>query len=465
MRRLDGASAFMLYAETPRVYQHTLKIAIFDPPDDSGRFRDPEYIQSNFSSLPYLKWKIASAPFGINHPYWVEDLDFNLANHVTHIACPQPGDRGAFCKLVSDLYVQPLDRSRPLWKLWIIEGLEGGQVAYVSMLHHAYTDGVGFSQVLEALITPGKFPSKTSEDFGVNSRRNPGKLWMFADSLTNLPVLILGALPRLMSNTMKMRKIQKSFKNSGKTLPPDPSSAPDSPLNTVLGHGRTFYYDHFDLKEFKALSKACGATVNELLLAVVTGALRRYYQALGEPLTEALVATIPVSQRPEEKKAEILGNNYVSSSSVSIPINVDDPVERLSLIKQSSQAMKEYVKATKGLSFLDAISIMPPAVSSLLDWFVRKSEGKFGFTGNLAVSNVPGPTEPIRLDQQHTVVSDLLSIGQVTYNLGLNITAWRYVDRLNVCIMADAKVVPDGQLFMSYIAEAYQECKSNLYSR
>ena len=461
MRRLDGPSAFMLYAEKPRAYQHTLKIAILDATEDPGRFRDLEFIEANFSAAPYLKWKIASAPLGINHPYWVEDLEFNLANHVTHIACPAPGDRDAFCKLVSNLYAQPLDQSRPLWKLWIIEGLDDGRVALVSMLHHAYTDGVGFSYVLESLISPGKFPNRTSEDFGVNSRRNPGRLRMLVNSLVELPVFMLRSLWRLMGNTRKMRKIQKSLKESGKTLPPDPGSAPESPLNTALSHGRTFYYDHFPLDEFKALSKANGVTVNELLLTVITGTLRRYYQAHGEPMTEPLVACIAINQRPEEKKAEILGN-YVSSSFISLPLHVDDPAERLRLVEQSSQAMKEYVKATEGLSFLDAVSIMPPAVSSLLDWLVHKSEGKFGFTGNVAVSNVPGPTEPIKLDEQGTVVSDWLSIGQVAFNQGLNITAWRYVDKLNICIMADAKVVPDGKIFMSYIADAYQECKSNL---
>ena len=459
MRRLDGLSAFLLYCEGPRSYQHTLKISVLDgwgTAEGLGYAEMLDQIDSNMGAMPYLRWKLAFPPLGINHPYWVQDLDFNLSNHVTRIACPAPGDKKAFCELVSHLYATPLDKSLPLWKLWIVEGLEDNRVAYVTMLHHAYTDGVGFSHVLKALLSTGHPPAITSEELGVNPQRNPGRLWMFVHSLMGLPVMMLRAIPRLITGKLKMRRINKSFRESGKSLPPDPQDAPSSPFNTILTAGRTFNYEAFPLADFKSVCDFHQVTVNELLLGVVTGAARAFHREHGASMEKPLVVSIPISRRTEANKDDILGN-FVTSSYVSLPIHIEDPLERLAYIRKSSQAMKEHVKATEGIGFLDAVSIMPPAATDLMKWQAWRNGGKMGFLGNLAISNVAGPTEYITIPGQDARVIDWLSIGQVGFNQGLNITAWRYVDKLNVCIMADASVIPDGEVFMSLLAEGFRE--------
>ena len=461
MRRLDGTSAMMVYTDGPRHYQHTLKIAIIDAPDHPAGFDYADLLsrmESTLDSVPYLKWKLAMPPFGINHPYWIQDLEFDLSHHVIRIACPSPGDRKAFCELIANLFIQPLDRSMPLWKLWVIEGLEGNRIALVNMLHHAYTDGTGFSNLLTSLVSSGELPVLTSEEFGVDSKKNPSRLWMFVDSLLSLPVIIFRSLRNLRQSSIKLRKTKQTFEDAGKPLPPQPLQAPSSPFNTVLTHGRTFYYDGIPFDEFKSVAKSHGVTVNELLMAVATGAIRSYYQQRDLPMEEALIASIAINMRTPEQMKEIMGN-YVSSSYASLPIQIDDALERLAAVRQSSQTMKDYVKATQGISFLDTMSIMPPAAADLMDWVGRKTKGKLGMLGNLVISNVSGPSEFIPVPQLDGKVVDWLSMGGLGFNLGLNITAWRYVDKLNVCIMADKTVVPDGEEFMSYLAKAFEEYK------
>lgn len=459
MRRLDGASAFFIYSNGPRSYTHTLKIAFIESPQEYDHGRFLELLEESLDGIPYARWKLGMPALGINHPYWIQDLDFRVSNHVTRIACPGPGDRRALCELISSLLVQPLDKSMPLWKLWVVEGLEGNRTALITMLDHAYTDGTGFSNLLNALTTPGARTVLSSEQLGVDSQKNPSELWMFLHSLLELPVLLLRSTVKLMKDSVKLRQVKKAYQESGKSLPPDPGKAPASPLNTVLSPGRTFYYDGIPFVEFKAICDRHKVTVNELLLAVVTGAVRSLYLERGYSMEGPLVSGIAVNMRTGDMKDGILGN-AMANSFVSLPIHIDDPFERLALIRDSSQVMKDYLQATPGISTLEAISLLPPAAVNLMKWMVRKSEGKLGIFGNLSVSNVPGPTQPIQLPAFETEVLDWVSLGQLMFNMGLSITAWRYVDRLNICLMADQEVIPDGEHFLRLVLDAFEEYRN-----
>ena len=456
MRRLDGKSAFMFYCDGPRNYGHTLKISFVEQPEGSDISELIGQIEASLDAIPYLKWKLAFPPLGINHPYWIQDLDFKLSNHVTHVACPRPGDKKALCKLISSLYAQTLDSTRPLWKSWIIEGLEDNRVAFVTMLHHAYTDGVGFSNLLTTVMSSDSLPSVTSEEMGVDSRKNPSRTWMFLDSLIKLPAVIFSALFSVIAGSLKVRRVKRSYIESGKPLPPEAKSAPPSPLNIALTAGRTFYYESVDLAEFKSVSKLNDATVNELFLAVVTGTIRRYYQQRGINPEEPLVAGGAINTRTEEQAREIMGN-YVANSYNSLPIEIDDPAERLALVKQSSQTMKDFARDASGGGLVGLVSILPPAASDLIKWLVRKNQGNVKLAGNLGLSNVPGPTEPIILPDGKTKIVDWLSCGQIHFNHGLLMTAWSYVDKLNIMIMADETVVPDGEQFMTHVKDAISD--------
>ena len=456
MRRLDGKSAFMFYCDGPRNYGHTLKISFVEQPEGSDISELIDQIEASLDAIPYLKWKLAFPPFGINHPYWIQDLDFKLSNHVTHVACPRPGDKTALCKLISRLYAQTLDSTRPLWKSWIIEGLEDNRVAFVTMLHHAYTDGVGFSNLLTSVMSSDTLPTITSEEMGVDSCKNPSRAWMFFDSLVKLPAVIFDALFSVVQGSLKVLRVKKSYVKSGKPLPPEPKAAPPSPLNIALTAGRTFYYESVDLAEFKSVCEFNDATINELFLAIVTGTIRRYYLQRGISPEQPLVAGGAINTRSEAEAKSIMGN-YVATAYNSLPIQVDDPAERLALVKKSSKIMKDYARDSSSAGVIGLVSILPPAASDLIKWLVKKNQGNVKIAGNLGLSNVPGPTRPIVLPDGKTKIVDWLSCGQIHFNHGLLMTAWSYVDKLNIMIMADDTVVPDGEQFMTHVNDALND--------
>lgn len=461
MRRLDGPSAYLVRSDLPHAYQHTLKIAVVDFSEDPAGYRFENIlaqIEEGVQAYPHLRWKIAKVPFGLNHPFWVQDLEFDISHHVRRIACPAPGDKAAFCALISELYAQQLPRDLPLWVVWIVEGLEHGEVGMVSMFHHAYSDGVGVSIMLEGLAHPEKRPNVSSEQLGVDSHRQPGKLSLLLHGLIGLPMIFIREIPYLVSYRLRSRKLEREYRASGQSMPPSPGSAPDSPFNVVLSHRRTFYYERIDLSEFKAISKHFGVTINDLLLAAVCGAVRRYYEELELATEQALVASVPFSIRTGEQKRAFIGN-YLASSWVSLPVHLPDPLERLNYVQKSAQSMKAYVKATEGggMSYR-VMELIPPLLVDFASWLLRR--GKFHPFGSMGISNVPGPKEYMYVGKAK--VTNWLSSGHLPESVGLNITAWSYVDTLNVCLMADQKAIPDGKQFMDYLEAAIQEYRNLL---
>ena len=458
MKRLDGTSAMMIYADKPRCYQHTLKIAILDFSRHPGGYRFEDMIaliERYTASIPFTRWKIARVPFGINHPFWIQDLEFDIAHHVRRIACPAPGDRRTFCRLVSELYSQSLSKSMPLWTVWIVEGLEDGRVALVTMLHHAYTDGVGAGLLLRH-VTSLSGNVATIDNMGVNPEKNPGRFRIFLQGAAELPLMFIREVPALIRDGWKLRKLVKQLKREGLEQPPNPAQSPSSPLlNAPYSHRRCFYYESLDLESFKAVGNHLGATINDLLLAVVTTALRTYYKANNLSIEGPLVATIPINMRNEDQKEEMLGN-YVSTSAVTLPIDIEAPLDRLALVRESAQIMKTYVEATHGIGLFRAAELLPPLITSFLNWRIRHSEGQIAPMGNLAVSNVPGPRHRLFLGKD-IEVSDWLSIGQVSWGTGLNLTAWSYVNRLNICLLANPPVISDGEAFFKHMLAAFDE--------
>ncbi len=458
MRRLDGPGAFLVRSDRSRAYQHTLKIALIDFSRDPAGYRYENLlgqIQEGIEAYPHLKWKVATVPLGLSHPFWVQDLDFDISHHVRRIACPAGGDKSAFCALVSELYAQQLPRDLPLWIVWIVEGLENGEVAMVAMFHHAYSDGVGVSIMLEGLANPQKRPNVTSEQLGVDSRREPGSLSLLLHGLVGLPLLFLREIPYLVRHQFRSRKLRRAYLESGQDMPPRASSAPDSPFNVALSHRRTFFYASVDLPELKAIGKHFGVTINDLLVAAVCGAVRRFYLARALPMERALVASVPFSMRKEANKRDFIGN-YIANSWLSLPIHLAEPLARLKYVQQSARSMKAYVEATDGggMSYR-AMELIPPLLVDFASWLLRRRRGRLHPFGNLAISNVPGPKAHMYVGKAR--VANWLSSGHLPESIGLNITAWSYVDRLNVCLMADRVAVPDGQQFMAYLEASIRE--------
>ena len=445
MRRLSPNDAAMIYGETPRAYMHTLKTGRFNPseePDgfDFGVWR--ERLVANLHRAPPLRWRLVETPFGVHHPIWIEDPDFDVNYHVRHVACPPPGDDRTLCDLISRIYAWPLDRNRPLWIAWIIEGLANGEIVTVFVLHHAYCDGVGAGILLKQLTSteldgeiPGPSEAWRPDPWPSASQR----LWW---GLRDLPATLGAVWPRAASGLQKRRGVHASLTHDGTTLPPTPQQAPRTPLDQALSPGRAYAFRSFDLGSFKRISKAFDVTINDVFLACAAAAIRNLLAGMDfDPDSSPLVACVPMSRRPPEAMDGI--GNYIASQYLWLRSDIADPIERLKQCHESAAAMKRHFEATEGSDTMSILNLLPPLALKLLTRFLKHQAQAtgVGISGNVILSNVPGPSETRFTGR--TRLTSWYSMGQLTHGCTLNITVWSYDGQMNVNLLSDSRVIPD----------------------
>jgi WS/DGAT/MGAT family acyltransferase len=453
MKMMGGLDAMFLASETPRTYMHTFKIAILDPSSheegwDFQRYR--ERLQNRLHHIPLFRWRYLPAPLGLGHPMWVEDPDFHLDYHLRRVACPAPGDHRALCEFMSSVYAYQLDRSRPLWVSWIVEGLEGGKVANVTLVHHAYVDGAGASQAMQQFFdlepcdgedpepprwSPAPIPSWSS------------RLWA---GVAAMPGLIARGLPLAVSGARKKREVEQAYRDAGKPPHPSPEDMPATPLNRVLSHGRTFVCESMPLELVSKARIVEGTTINDVFLCCAAGALRRLLRDMGyDPTQGPLVAGIPVAgERPPGMEGE---GNFVFTDFTWLHIEIEDPLERLIATRKSSVEFKEHLEAARGSGIIGVAQLAPTLLTRFITWSVRRKGGKFGLNGNVVISNVPGPRKPLYFGPIE--VANWFSTGQVFDGTSLNMTLWSYCGKANLCILADSEVLPDGWVLYDLFCE------------
>jgi len=459
MRRMDGLSAFLYHQEQTGAVMHTLKISILDISQIPGGWNYALFrksIAQRLHLLPMFRWKALKVPFGLHHPVWVDDPDFDLDYHVRRIACPAPGDRKAFCELVSEVYAWPLDMSKPLWLCWVVEALENNEVAMVTLVHHAYTDGSGAARLLHKVYSLSQQDAEPQQQMAWVPEKTPGKLSLLVRALIDLPRTWITSLPKIRQGMQNVREMKKKYAESGGELPPSAfTDTRDSPFNIMVGRGRTFVFDTMPLDEIKAISKGFDVTINDLFVAATAGAYRRFMQTRGyNPDTGPLVTAIPVSKRPPLEEDDMIGNK-TSSDYLAMPVHLPDPLARLKAAAHAGKVMKAHIVAAEGSDLSNILEITPPALIRLLDWVVKHKDGKFGVWGNAAISNVPGPREPLYMGAMK--LNNWISMGMVAHGLGLNTTVWSYAGQFNLCILADKKLLPDGWELIAYFRDAFAE--------
>jgi diacylglycerol O-acyltransferase len=400
MFRMNGADAFLLAAETPRSYQHTLKIGILDPSGEPGGWSFEQYRSAILPRLhvsPVFRWKLAPSPLGFNHPMWIDDPDFKIDHHLKHVACPAPGDQKALCELISSLYADQLDRSRPLWKCWVIEGLEGGKIAQVTIIHHAYADGAAASHILQQFFSTelGAEPSGPGAEW--QPPASPSWFKRLLLDIRDWPKVMFYYLPKAISGVIKKRKLDSAVRKSGQAPHPNAGMMQKTPINTVLGHGRTFVCDSFPLAGI---------------------------------------------------------GNFATADYSWLHAEIGDPVERLMASRRSANEMKAHAAASKGADLGTIVALLPPWLIKCLHWVIRRNAGATGLLGNVILSNVPGPRAPLYLNR--TRLDNWFSTGQVFEGSSLNMTLWSYCENANLCILADKKAVPDGWVLFNYFMEELQ---------
>ena len=434
MERLPGVDAGFLYMETPSLHMHTLKIAVLDVSAYAGAYsfdllRDE--LARRLTLLPPFRKRVVAVPLAWHHPVWVEDPDFDIAAHVWRHQLPAPGSWEQLEDAIGVIASTPLDRRRPLWEIAVVEGLADGRVVTVAKIHHSLADGVAAASLLANVMKPVGDDAEPPEDTW-RPGRLPSRRELLVEAVRDWAHDLL-TLPRLVVRTLRRLRPLVDQRRSAEVNPPRPLlDTPRASFNGALTPRRSFATASVSVSDVKRVSKAYGVTMNDVVLALTAGALRGWLDARGEQLTGPLVASVPVAT---EKGTRLQGNR-VSSLITSLCTDVDDPVERLRCISATTKGAKG-VQQALGEDMLESwVQFTPPGIfSGVMNLYSRWRGADYHPPPiNLVVSNVPGPREPLHVSGVR--LDELYSVGPILEGIGLNITAWSYLDQLNLAAIA-----------------------------
>jgi diacylglycerol O-acyltransferase / wax synthase len=478
MRQLTSLDAQFLNVESARVYGHVGSYAVYDPSTAPGgelTVKDIcRMVGERLHLLPPFRWRLVQVPFGLELPYWVEDEDFDLDFHIRESAVPPPGSDRQVAETVARIYARPLDRSRPLWELYLIQGLEGGRVGLLTKIHHSVVDGVSGNEVLTVLLeeTPegSEIPPPDEEPAG---ERVPSELGMLLRGVAGIPRQPLRALralptalpnapalpglpaipgvPRLARGLSRIRRLIGS--DDGGVLEFTSARPPSTCFNGRVSAHRRFSFGSLSLDSVKALKNELGITVNDVVVALCTTAVRDWLLERDQLPEDALVALVPMSVRTEEERGTF--GNRISMMTVPIPTNEADPRARLMRTHELLKSAKERHRALPASLLTDVTSFIPPAVAGLAARRVVDIMSRVRPPVNLVISNVPGPREPLYCAGAQ--LQALYPVSVVIDGVGLNITAMSYRDHLDFGIVADREQIDDVWPLMERAESALDE--------
>ena len=481
LRQLTSLDAQFLALESSRHTGHVAGLAILDASTaPGGRFGCEEVralIRDRLPLLPPLRWRVREVPLGLDYPYWVEDEAFDLDYHVREIALPRPGSDKQLAAQVARIHSRALDRRRPLWELYVIEGLQSGHVAMLTKIHHAVIDGMSGAEIMGLLLDltpePREVPPVGNGD---RLGADPGTVSMLARGAAGLPkypLRVLRALPSTLPNMPEApavfgaipgaRTVSRLAGRAASVLGGDVIEHPElvAPKTSFSGRvspHRRFAFGQLSLDEVKAVKNAHGVTVNDVVVALCAGAVRRWLIEHEELPEEPLVAQIPVSVRTGEQFGTY-GNRILLMRA---PLFTDepDPVERLRRTHDALREMKDRHRALPAQLLQDANHFIPPAVfARAAQLSFRVSTSRAGRPAwNLVISNVPGPQFPLYCAGARLVAHYPVSV--ITDGMGLNITVMSYMGSLDFGLVADREQIPDLAKLMDWLRESLAELQA-----
>ncbi len=441
--RLTGLDASFLYMETPTLHMHVAMTAVFDPATVPGGYsfrRIRQLISDRIPLAPVFQRRLVEVPMRLGHPVWVDDPEFDIDNHLRRAALPAPGGMRELGDFAADVISRQLHRDRPLWEMWIVEGLEDGKIALVTKMHHSTIDGVSGAELLGVLFD---LEAEPPEAAALTPRQLDSRIPSGLELVSQAMMAGLVApfdIGRMMLRTTRSIFGIRRIRQGQSTNAALPLTAPRTSINVAVHARRRVAFAAASLGDVKKLKNKMGTTVNDVVLAMCAGALRTYLQAGDELPDIPLVSVVPVSVTPDV--AELKGSNKVSAMFVQLPCHIDDPLERLQAIHEGTKGAKEEHKA------LGATTLQNWAEHATPNMFAAAARLYTGMkladrhrpVANLVVSNVPGPDFPLYLGGSRLL--GMFPLGPVMDGMGLNITIMSYQGVLYWGLASDARAVP-----------------------
>jgi WS/DGAT/MGAT family acyltransferase len=462
MRQLTGMDASFLYMETPSAPMHISGLGIYDPstaPDGKVRFKDIiENIQGRMASLPTMTQSLVTVPFELDHPYWVTDGTFDPEFHIRHIALPRPGDWRQLCILISRLHSRPLDRGRPLWELYVIEGLDNvegvpkGSFAMFTKTHHAAIDGASSVEISTAVLDLSPDFKLGKDTAVVKVDRHPSNMeLMLRSGLNNIkkPFHFLGVAKNTVPALARAAAgLTRGSLNRIRNIP-------RTRFNSTVSPYRVFDAISVPLEDVKKIKNSVpGATVNDAAITIVGGALNKYLSAHDELPAESLAALAPINVRSDQDET---GGNIVSGMTVQVRSDIADPMQRLQAVQQSTSRAKELTNAVGAKTMTDYTQFIP----SMLTAEAARLASRFGLANrmspsyNCVITNVPGP--PIPLYCTGAKLLNSFGTGPVLDGLGLFHAIGSYCGIFSISATSCREMMPDPAFYRQCLQDSFDE--------
>lgn len=452
--RLSALDNTFLVIESPNTLMHVAATGIFEAGSlakSDGSIdieRVSTYVASRLHKIPRYRQRLAYIPLE-QHPVWVDDQRFNLHYHLRHTSLPRPGDERQLKRMVARINSQELDRGKPLWEAWIIEGLAGGRFAMVTKVHHCMIDGVSGVDLLSVLLSP--LPVTTIEEpVRWIPRATPSPMRLLLDEALQRVAAPLGLTARLVREPgAVLDELRAGLGALGETLGSTLRVASDTPLNQPIGLHRRFDWLAMDLAEIGAIRARLGGSLNDVVLAVVAGAMRRFFERRGVTVGAIdLRAFVPVSMRKPDERGGV--GNRVASWIVDLPTTERDPVKRLARVTEATTRLKGSRQARGAEILTEVVDWTGSAVLSLAMWMAERA-----VPYNMVVTNVPGPAAPLYLLGAR--MAEIYPMVPLFVNQGLGVALFSYAGKLHWGFNADWDVVPDLHDFVADIEASFAE--------
>ncbi len=451
--RLSSIDASFLHQEGPTTHMHIGGVLIFEgPPPDFDDYVN--HVRSRLHLVPRYRQKLATPPLETGRPVWVDDPDFNIEYHVRHTALPSPGTEEQLFLLAARIASQPLDRAKPLWENWLVEGLDGDRFALIWKTHHALVDGISGVDLATVLLDLEPSPPAPNNDLEPwKPRREPSSVDLVAAGVRGSVGLATGLVTRAVSAAThpasSLGMLRDAAEGVGEIVWAGLNPAPETPLNVEIGPHRRYAVVRHQLADYKTIKNTFGGTVNDVVLTVVSGALARWLESRGVR-TEGLEmrALVPVSVRNDSHRGTL--GNKLTVMRGPLPIYIHDAVPRLGFVRRAMDGLKESKQAVGAATLTAVNQLAPPTIlaeASRLNFSTRLF--------NLLVTNIPGPQVPLFVLGRR--LEDLFPLAFLPRNHALAVAIMSYNGGIDYGLLGDYDALPDIDVIADGIDASLKE--------